>query len=292
MPSLVDILHEDTKIVSLTGFSHILATGTDAISFLHNQLTNDLKKLDPDKWQISAWCNPQGRIKAVLWIWKDEQGVHIILPKALELRFINDLERYILRSRVRLMTVGQSQIAAIMGPQNAVETNIYRMEDGTTVLCYDQLGRLQVSSEIHPIECRNHDYVDLWNAHLWHCGYVWVLPETYEKVIPQAIGLRSGVGLSFDKGCYPGQEVIARTHYKGQSKRNLYRCQVEANKMVLVGESVVHDKEEIGIVMGVSKLPEEKTHRILCVLIDEKIGNGNLSLTNNEKIEVVDLVKH
>ncbi|WP_092484010.1 CAF17-like 4Fe-4S cluster assembly/insertion protein YgfZ [Candidatus Ichthyocystis hellenicum] len=291
MTNFIDTSHENTKKVLLNEFSHIFATGPDATQFLHNQFTNDLVGLMPNQWQLSSWCNHKGRIKIIMWIWKDNLGVHIILPRSMETQFLNDIKRYILRAKIIIEPLVESRLTAVIGPHNnSDKTTSWEIDGEDMVLYYDKIGALHVSpngSEITP--GLSDDTIEAWNYHLWQCGYVWIYPSTYEKVIPQSVGFKSGKGLSFEKGCYPGQEVIARTHYKGQSKRNLYRCQITSKESVPVGTQITSGQEEIGIVMGTNHPGGTDTQKLLCVLIDEKAAAGGLSV-GNSNLTVIDSI--
>ncbi|CUT17646.1 MULTISPECIES: YgfZ/GcvT domain-containing protein [Candidatus Ichthyocystis] len=280
MTDFIDISHENTKKVPLNEFSHIFATGPDAIQFLHNQFTNDLLGLMPNRWQLSSWCNHKGRIKTIMWIWKDNIGVHMIMPQLMEKTFLDDIKRYILRAKITIEPMAGSRLTAIIGPRNkSIKTNSWEISGNDIVLYYNETGTLHISPDDHePRPDLPYNTIGIWNDHLWQCGYVWIHPSTYEKVIPQSVGLKSGRGLSFEKGCYPGQEVIARTHYKGQSKRSLYQCHIISEENILIGTQILSVQDEAGTVMGSSRINGDRTQKLLCVLIDEKVNTGGLSI--------------
>lgn len=247
--------------MALSDFFHLLATGHDAVSFLQGQLTNDLKNLPPNQWQLSAWCNPQGRIKTVLWVWHDGDSVHLILPHALKDSFLSDIQRYVMRSDVRFQDADDCFLTAVIDPHTQGKAMQWKSDGDTTVLHYDTQGTLRCTRT--PDTTATAPQSD-WYAHLWQCGYAWIFPPLCEQFIPQMLGFCADKGLSFSKGCYPGQEIIARMHYRGQNKRHLYRCRVDGT--TALGGKVIRDTTgDVGHV-----LTQGSDGHVLCVLIDDR----------------------
>jgi hypothetical protein len=158
-------------------------TGPDAHSFLQGQLTNDLRLLAPDKPLLAACCAPQGRVIAVLELVEDAGGITALLPSSMVERTIERLRKYVLRAKV---TMADASGEAALQPKLRPETNESRLQDIAA-------GRPQV------------------------------FPETSEAFVAQMLNLDLIGAISFDKGCYTGQEIVARAHYRGQVKRRMQR---------------------------------------------------------------------
>lgn len=150
--------------------------GPDARAFLQGQLTNDLALLASGRPLLAAYCNPQGRVIAVLRLSEDGDGILARLPALMVDRVIEKLRRYVLRMKVTLSN------------ENA----------GLEVAGEDRLRDI-------------------------HAGQPQIYPETSELFVAQMLNLDLIDGISFNKGCYTGQEVIARAHYRGKVKRRMQR---------------------------------------------------------------------
>jgi len=195
--------------------------GKDAHSFLQSQLTNDISKLQQNEIQINAFCQHQGKIKAIVWLFYLEENLCICLPKAVKNSFIKDIMVYKFMSEVAFEDLNEY---FIYGQKYVSQKNIYKINES-----------LGLSFEKKILK-------DIGNSEYWE--YLCIknlLPEiteiTREKFIPQDLNLDiAEFGVSFSKGCYPGQEVVARMHYLGKPKRRLYSFSSKFN--VNVGDTL------------------------------------------------------
>jgi tRNA-modifying protein YgfZ len=161
----------------------LLVSGTDGRSFLQGQLSADIDALAPARPLLASCNSAQGRVQAVLWIVERSADIALILPASMVERIALRLRKYVLRSKV-----------AIEAANTAIElpaTHPYREPD-----------------------CRLAGI---------RAGLPQVYPETHEAFVAQMLNLDLLGGVSFDKGCYTGQEIIARTHFRGAIKRRMFR---------------------------------------------------------------------
>jgi folate-binding protein YgfZ len=184
----------------------LLVSGADARSFLQGQLSADIDALTPAR-ALPASCNSaQGRVQAVLWLTEQADGIALLLPASLTERIAARLRKYVLRSKVK---IDESPAAP-----GIVEPAAYRERD--------------------------------WQLAGIRAGLPQVYPETYESFVAQMLNLDLLGGIAFEKGCYTGQEIIARTHFRGAIKRRMFRFGSEGpppapGTRVLAGEQHAGD---------------------------------------------------
>ena len=161
----------------------LLVSGADTRTFLQGQLSADIDALTPARAMLAACNSAQGRVQAVLWMIERSDGVALILPATLMERIATRLRKYVLRSKVKI----ELSSAAI----ELADPAAYREQN--------------------------------WQLAGIRAGLPQVYPETYETFVAQMLNLDLLGGVSFEKGCYTGQEIIARTHFRGAIKRRMFR---------------------------------------------------------------------
>jgi folate-binding protein YgfZ len=161
----------------------LLVSGADARAFLQGQLSADVDALTPARPMLAACNSVQGRVQAVLWLVERSNGIELFLPASLTERIAARLRKYVLRSKVKIDVAP----AAI----DLTELPAYRERD--------------------------------WRLAGIRAGLPQVYPETYETFVAQMLNLDLLGGVSFEKGCYTGQEIIARAHFRGAIKRRMFR---------------------------------------------------------------------
>jgi len=162
--------------------STLLVSGADARTFLQGQLSADIDALTPARAMLASCNSAQGRVQAVLWLVARSDGIALILPESMIERTAARLRKYVLRSKVGI---------------DALPTGIELPEP--------------------------HAYRELdWRLAGIRAGLPQVYPETHEAFVAQMLNLDLLGGVSFEKGCYTGQEIIARTHFRGAIKRRMF----------------------------------------------------------------------
>jgi folate-binding protein YgfZ len=226
--------------VLLPHYSLLRFSGADAQAFLHGQLTCDVAALQPGSSSYGGYCTPKGRLLATFLLWLSDDGYTMLLPAALAESIRKRLTMYVLRSKVKvedltpdLACIGiygedaAQQIAALGG---AVPERLHgaAVRDGVTVI---QLPVKRYLAVLPKAQAGLADNRDTWTGLDIAAGIPFILPATQEEFVPQMVNLDLIGGLSYTKGCYPGQEIVARTHYLGKLKQRMYRAVVTAPAM-------------------------------------------------------------
>ena len=186
-------------------------SGADAESFLQTQLTNDISLLERNKVQLSAYCQHQGKVIALFWVMRSNDGFLLSFPSDLAEKVIARLQMFIIMSDVVIEDVSEQYIQ--IGLINESHSNAYSINKTLSLLI---VSSRETNKEIND------------NNHEWEKACIdFQIPEVFlntsEKLVPQMLNLDiDEVGVNFSKGCYPGQEVVARLHYLGESKRRLF----------------------------------------------------------------------
>jgi len=202
--------------------------GQDGRSFLQGQLSQDLDQLRPDTALLASCNSAQGRVQAVLTlIDRGEDGIWLLLPSSMLERTRLRLQKYVLRAKVQLEDLsGQWRIAALAelpaGVPPLRSPGAHVTVDGASFLRWHgaaehylvaaPAGDLTIGADANP-----------WRLANIRAGLPQVYPETHEGYVAQMLNLDLLGGISFTKGCYTGQEIIARTHYRGTIKRRMQR---------------------------------------------------------------------
>ncbi len=192
--------------------------GPDALSFLNSQLTVDPARSSPDCWHVSGWCDPKGRCLFIILYRCHEDGVDLVVPGEQADPLLNRLKMFAIRRRVEL------ESSTPLGPST---------KSGFPLRCD---GSRRLSESTGPIDRQT--WTD-WLIADWRIGMPWLNVASSGRHLPQWLGLDRLGGLSYDKGCYPGQEVIARVHYLGKSVQQLVRFRLDEPKQAVAGEAMV-----------------------------------------------------
>ena len=233
-------------ITSLPSWGLIRAAGADAQTFLHGQLTNDLLHLAPDGAQWSAYCTAKGRMLAGFLVWRDgADGFYLAVDRALLPALVKRLSMFVLRAKVVMEDVspafslfGVSGGAAHMpAPGGAMQVQRQAEHDGglwrITLPAVDGEARELVCVPAADTAYAASTALPLADAAAWtrlmvRAGEVWITAPTQEQFVPQMVNFDALGGINFKKGCYPGQEIVARAHFRGAVKRRMYRATVAA----------------------------------------------------------------
>jgi folate-binding protein YgfZ len=206
--------------------------GDDSASFLQSQLTSDINNLADKNWQFSAWCNPQGRIISNFFVYRSDNTYYMLLPIALVEPVRNRLTMYIFRSKVTITNKSNemSCYGVSRKDMSSFENRLGLNNNFFIIDVSDKLFQRNIivavqsnsvetelaSSEITAIDNNTWQTMDL------NAGIPWITENTTETIIPQELELNKLDGLSLNKGCFPGQEIIARLHYRGKVKHGLF----------------------------------------------------------------------
>jgi folate-binding protein YgfZ len=205
--------------------------GADAARFLQGQLTQDIRRLADGRTLLSACNTPQGRVVAVLRLRQADDAIYALLPKELVATVANSLRRFVLRAKVDLQSAEELQVVATgtwsPGPESrTTEIVSFDYAPGRQVIAArgDSLRTIAGLSLARP-----HPGVDnAWRAADIAAGLPQVFAATSGSFVPQMLNLDLLDAISFTKGCYTGQEIVARTQHLGRIKRRTLRFRVPA----------------------------------------------------------------
>ena len=274
-------------------------TGNDASIFLQGQLTCNIKNLKENNSFFAAFCNAKGRTISTLLIFKQAESFFLVLPTVLKTKVQKKLQMYVLRSDVQLIDANDDycisglqfsdeQLNHITLPFDdfARESELIKLPNSSYLMVatvessikqwsdYLKKGLLAQSSSV-------------WNYLAISAGLAWLDDESSEVYIPQMLNLDKLGGISFDKGCYTGQEVVARTHYLGKAKRGLFIAESTAG-MVFEENNINNDKgESIGKVIKSENFVDKQ--RLLIVM---SIAANEENFTFEKEIKIIGQENH
>lgn len=289
-------------LAALPFLSVLKITGTDAAAFLHGQFTSDINRLAEGEVQLSAWCNPKGQIIANFIISRTVNEYILLLPKQMSTTFARRLGMYVLRSDVTVQICDESiQCIGVKqaGDQPAVADNLEQVLPQATAGQND-LTWLPVPGNRNRviITAPEHILRNAWpklspaftpvGSHHWQLfdildGLPWILEATTEAFLPQYLNLDRLQAVSFSKGCFPGQEVIARLQHRGKVKQQLVILNVENESPIHPGDKVYASDIErsIGTVLNTATHPDEGSYAL--AVMDVNYGDAEqLYLTLNK----------
>lgn len=249
-----------TYFAPLTEMGLIHVSGGDAASFLQNMFTNDVSALHHNQAQLNGLCNPKGRLLAVFLLIKQDNDFFILLPTELVDPIMQRLNMFKLRSDVTLTKqddvhvlggLGRASTDAKLTPifvPNAPSMQIYLVSD-------DVINELSMDGQL-----LNENY---WYKAWLEAGLAMVFKSSQEAFTPQQVNLDLVGGVSFKKGCYPGQEVVARMHYLGSPSRRLFLAELAGSDIPAPNTEVT---SEDGEVLGHVVSARPSTDGVLCQL--------------------------
>jgi len=217
--------------VPLTDLGLLRVGGADAAAFLHNLLTNDIAHLRPGAVCRAGLCTPKGRLLATFTIWREGEDFLLLLSADLLPGILKKLSMYVLRSKVTLADLNATRqligcVGLPLGPAESLKSTSFaggtalRLDAERVVLALPVEAPL--SAELTASAAGS---LDDWHLTEIRAGDPRIVAATQEAFVPQMVNyeLPAVGGVSFQKGCYPGQEIVARTHYLGKVKRRMYR---------------------------------------------------------------------
>ena len=264
-------------------------SGEDRASFLHNQLSNDINNLSAAHACYATYNTPKGRVLANMLVLNTGDELWLIMSADLIEAIAKRLRMFVLRSKVLLSNSSDSLgVASSLIPSDEdyalpeVPPLLLNAElnDGVWRIALPHEGVLCVG-EISALPVHNEKAELQWRSHEINHGYPWIRAANSETCVAQMLNQHLLGGVHFRKGCYPGQEIIARAQYRGQVKRGL--VMYGSNQLVEAGEKLFDDAgEEVGVV--INAIPQAMGSLILAV-VKYSVENERL---NTEKAAALD----
>ncbi|MDB2590470.1 folate-binding protein YgfZ [Candidatus Thioglobus sp.] len=182
--------------------------GKDVQSFLQGQFSNDINTLEQGVVQLNAYCQHQGKIIALIWVMKKNESFYLSFPIDLADVIIKRLTMFKMMSDVQISDLSNDMIQ--LGIIDEDFKGAFKLNNQQSVALVETLDAVELVDE------------NIWEKSCVENSIAEVTLDTSEQFVPQLLNLDiDEVGVSFTKGCYPGQEVVARLHYLGKSKRRL-----------------------------------------------------------------------
>lgn len=295
------LLH-DTVICDLSHLGLLQVQGLDALTFLQGQVTNDVKELNGHNAHYSGYCSPKGRLLALFLAFSHHDHVHLQLPKELIEPISKRLKMFVMRSKVEIKDVSDQIIKiGLNGPKaTALLSSIFSQ---TPQIEYELVSLENVAIlKLPGTQPRYEIFTDIgnaptiWNALLqeakpvgaacWEwleiqAGIPDVTLKTQEAFVPQMLNLDLLGGINFKKGCYTGQEIVARTHYLGTVKRRTHLAHLNASSPPNAGDDVLNSADEIvGKIVRSASSPVGG-YDVLAELRLESVEAGQLLIDGN-----------
>jgi tRNA-modifying protein YgfZ len=250
----------------------LAASGADAEAFLQGQLSNDIRELQDARAQFTTWCTAQGRVLATFLAWKDGGTYLLQTPLEVIQPVLTRLRRFVLRARVALENASELRVLfGIAGPgsREALVAAVRHVPDAPMRwIDADEAQVLMLRAEMYHVAAPAAHAVAVWTAlagcakpcgtpgwdwHRVHACLPMVTAATQDRFVPQMLDLE-GTAVNFSKGCYPGQEIVARSQYLGQVKRRLFRVHADAERME-PGQEVSAHRASAGLIVNAAPAP-------------------------------------
>lgn len=304
--------------VAMSGFvfadlqhqSLIRISGKDARSFLHNLLTNEVAQLGENQWQLNALCNAKGRVIATMRLFILEDSFYSLTPSSIAPVLMETLNKFILRSQVTIENVssqfchfgvsGTNSTQHLQQIIGALPEDLYDLtphSDGCVLKIPGKLPRYEIIGaqqqaknlwqklDVHgaPVGASAWQLIDI------RAGLVEIDLALTEQYVPQMVNLDLVQGLSFQKGCYPGQEIVARMHYRGKLKRRLYYATAKRDEIPPAGAPLYQPglsaSQNAGQVVSGTWAPDDGIELLAVVPIDlQQSGEIHLDSDTGPKL--------
>ena len=242
-----------TGTFALPDHAVIALSGRDALGFAQAQTMNDASALADGQWHWSGWLTPKGRVIALFALLRiDPETVWLLLPDADPRELAERLQRFVFRSKVAIAVRADLHASGVFrAPASARGAQLAGTADDGVELDLGGAGgprTLRIGSA--PV-AEDADALARWRAFDLAHGLPRLEPSQAEHWTPQQLSLERLRAYSVKKGCYPGQEIVARTHFLGQAKRGLVLLETRAP--VASGDAVLQDGAQLGSVASVAE---------------------------------------
>ncbi|MBC3806050.1 folate-binding protein YgfZ [Undibacterium seohonense] len=302
-------------ICQLQDQSLIQANGDDAASFLHNQLSNDVEHLNQTQARYAAYCTPKGRMLASFLYWKTDSDIILQCSSSLQPALQKRLQMFVMRSKVKLEDISE-QFAILGLGGKAAEIflltqftqlpstindkvsgsmgSVIRVQDAFDspryqwIISHEKLATVstQLTADLLKIDA------SIWRLGNIHAGVPQVVEQSKEKFVPQMINFELIGGVNFRKGCYPGQEIVARSQYLGKLKRRMAIALVEAETVEVTMEifSDNDPSQPCGMIVNAERNFDKRFACLIEIkLADQEQGKVHLGVSDGPVLEFIPL---
>ncbi|GAB4197291.1 MAG: folate-binding protein YgfZ [Wenzhouxiangellaceae bacterium] len=232
--------------VVLNHLGRITVSGNDAADFLHRQLTCATSTLKTGELRYGSWCEPRGRVICDLLIGRDQDGLQLIMAGDQCQPVLDGLRRFVFRDAVVFSDAARFDIRGRWHDSTAAGDNALPWDNQRSLHWEGDTGGQTPDSQNEAL----HD----WQLADLQCGVPWLQRSVSALFLPQMLGIDGLNAINYEKGCYPGQEVIARTHYLGRVKRHriYFSCHGAKHPPAPGADIYNQNGEEAGTVVAVA----------------------------------------
>lgn len=295
-------------LFNLSDWGLVSVLGQNAAQFLQGQATCDMRKVTPQRGQLGGFCDYKGRLFAIFYVFQWQNHYYLWMPKEIIENTIKQLNKYALLSKVTLQDVSNNFSTLGLTVNNSTHNlnsiipqlpdQLFTSQDNNDICMLrvsDSSPRFLLTGESDKLQKeweRLKPFAHLTNDNYWKLINIrnslpFIYPTSTGQYMPHQMNLPENNGVSFDKGCYTGQEIVARLHYKGKLKQHLVRVSATADKIPLIGENLFikinhnsDDKKIVGQVVMVAQSNENQFEML--VIIDESARKLDIYLQINE----------
>ena len=235
-------------------FGVVRVSGEDRASFLHGQLSNDINHLNENTACHATYNPPKGRVLANMIVLNRGEDLLLIMAQDLTEAIVKRLRMFVLRAKVIFEPLPDFAVAGELdetaSPSPAAEPALSfpaQADNGVYTIILPHSGRLKIG-EAGLLPEYDAAAENAWNLHEIRSGYAWISTATKETAVAQMLNQHIIGGVHFKKGCYPGQEIIARAQYRGQVKRGL--AVLRGDSLEAAGVTVQNGGEEAGQIIN------------------------------------------
>jgi len=259
-------------IIQLTNRTLLKITGGEVQGFLQGQFSNDIDALEEGVIQLNAYCQHQGKIMALIWVMKRDDEYYLSFPKDLSAEIVKKLTMFKMMSDVTIKDITNELLQ--FGVIDEVVDGVFVLNTNQSIVLMDSDYGFELSD------------ISVWEQSCIANEVPEVELATVEKFVPQLLNLDiNEVGVNFTKGCYPGQEVVARLHYLGKSKRRMrqFECEGEVNvgdELLVAGSK---SAKASGIVVRRVQLGDKST---FLATVEVAFEDASITLNNADGIEL------
>ena len=248
---------DGTVLCDLGQFGTLRVSGEEAETFLQNLLSNDIREVSAKRAQLSSLNSPKGRMLATLLIWRDGNDYLLQLPRALSEPIRKKLSMYVLRAKVKIADVSDEIVTLGVSGADAQEIlrtrfaelpqapfGVANSESASVIKVGDERWQISTAPQLantlwtelirkaRPVGSACWDWLNI------RSGIPVILAQTQEQFVAQMANLDLVNGVNFKKGCYPGQEIVARTQYLGKLKRRMYLAHIDSSEAPQPGDEL------------------------------------------------------
>ena len=268
---------DGTVLCDLSQFGTLKVAGEDTQSFLQNMLSSDVREVSEQHAQYSSLNSPKGRMLATFLIWRTGPDYFLQLPRSLCAAIQKRLSMFVLRSKVKITDMSEQQVCIGLAGEGMAALLQQQLgsipQDAMAVGQHDNACVIRIGAQRFQVNTTSQHAPALWQSlgaaarkagsNCWDWlnireGIPVITPATQEQFVPQMANLELIGGVNFKKGCYPGQEIVARTQYLGKLKRRMYLAHIESADIPQAGSELFSadmEDQPSGMVVNATAAP-------------------------------------